>query len=499
MKYLKLDFATQASTKNKFILFFLFSFLCLPLFTNIKKARDLNLHAIDFSTYQQAIYEIAAGNALNPYVPVRNLKILNDHFDPAIYLAAIFVNIFGEHVTTLIVFEWFIYILAALSILFLSYRESKSMTSATFNLFLFAVSRSLLQGIEFPVHPTTWSILPGIWALYFLYKSQFKRFLFAFIFLCTFREIYYFSLGGLTCYFLITKEWRKALISFSITIALLYILMVLRPKILGPVLDYSNDSMDLIKNFDILGIIKEIIKLNTPWKIFLPLTLFAFLPNYFKSSPTRYNQMLLQCLFFIMPGILIHELVGRMVHHQSIPFVAPFLALFIFINWSFLFERKKLLYPLILFAILMSSSRYKNMIVEITTVKRDEKRVSFKSIENIIQNLGNDKVLLMTSTLVPRLVKAGSKVYNIVDTGPFLEKVDILILERDPTDNYYPLSYNEVREIEIRCRAQAGKVLFEDKYFIMMQDNINQSCLKQKDIFKGLPFIKPLPESFEKK
>ena len=62
-------------------------------------------NVIDFGIYQQAIYDIWTKFELNPYISVRHIKIFNDHFDPIVYLAAVFVGIVGQNPVSVILFE----------------------------------------------------------------------------------------------------------------------------------------------------------------------------------------------------------------------------------------------------------------------------------------------------------------------------------------------------------------------------------------------------------
>ena len=74
--------------------FLLISFLALVLFANLQGLSYNCFNAVDFSIYLQTIYEITIGN-FNPYITVRALRFFTDHFDPIIFLPALFCNSCG--------------------------------------------------------------------------------------------------------------------------------------------------------------------------------------------------------------------------------------------------------------------------------------------------------------------------------------------------------------------------------------------------------------------
>src|SRR5690606_3825620 len=124
----------------------------------------------------------------NPYVPITDLKILNDHFDPAIYIGALFTWIFNFKYFGFIVFEWIWWITSAIFIYFVS--DDKK--HACWGVFLVVFSRGLIEGIEFPIHPTTWSMFPAMVFIYFLNKKDYLKAFITALLLANFREIYFF-------------------------------------------------------------------------------------------------------------------------------------------------------------------------------------------------------------------------------------------------------------------------------------------------------------------
>src|SRR3989338_8693132 len=99
-------------TKKLFIYssFFIVTIFFLgPLFFNIQSILHNCIHAIDFSIYQQAIYDISSNLKLNPFNTVRGTFIFLDHFDPILLLAALFIWFFGANPINLLIFEFLWY------------------------------------------------------------------------------------------------------------------------------------------------------------------------------------------------------------------------------------------------------------------------------------------------------------------------------------------------------------------------------------------------------
>jgi uncharacterized membrane protein len=476
---------------------FILTFLFIPLFTNVKRSWDMFLNTVDFSIYQQALYEIAAGNSWNPYLTIRNVNVLNDHFDPAIYLGALWVWLFGESVTGLMIFEWLWFFFGALSLYWINRNETFDYKSALFVMFAYTFSRGALQGVEFPIHPTTWSIVPCIWAVYYLIKGEYKKFIPMFLFLCLFREMYYFALSGVAVYFFLKKEWLKSALSLFGFGVLVVILLKVRPWLVGPTVEYDNGTMQMIFGFQIVAMFKKIFEMTYPWQIFAP-ALFLIPLGYFHAEDRKkYLDQFLRVLFFILPGFCLHILVGRMVHHQSIPFSIPLYVFLAMQNWNWLFKKKKLFYFSLVFIILCCSSRYTRMVKhlvmgsKVTKIDFDGKRKSFREVEKVINALPEGLDIIATGSVVPFIVKAGRKVYQFCNNGPFLNKYDVVIVEKNRQLIANPLNFDQVDEVERDCRAMADKVLYEDYFNVVFKGNMTQECTKHTKYWGSHPIFVP--------
>lgn len=172
------------------------------------------VNANDFAIYQQAIFEVAAGNSWNPYLTVRNLHILNDHFDPVFYLAAPLARLMNYSPLSLIIFEWLIFAFSLFLILKLIPQKKENKEFWIISVFLI-FSRSLLLGLEAPIHTTTWSMLGALLLPYLLKTKKYNWLYLCLIYLCLCRESYIFMMSALIFYFLVNKNWKHFVASFS--------------------------------------------------------------------------------------------------------------------------------------------------------------------------------------------------------------------------------------------------------------------------------------------
>ncbi|MCK5073524.1 MAG: DUF2079 domain-containing protein, partial [Bacteriovoracaceae bacterium] len=148
-------------------------YLCfLPLVFNIVNLLNNCINIYDFGIYEQAIYEIAGGAGWNPYLTVRNIHIFNEHFDPVIFLAAPWALIFKYNPVCLVVFEW-LWFAAIIVMIILISRKKNSFYETCFYIMLFCLSRAIISGLAYPIHPTTWAMLPLFLIILYLYGNGF--------------------------------------------------------------------------------------------------------------------------------------------------------------------------------------------------------------------------------------------------------------------------------------------------------------------------------------
>tara|TARA_R110000868_G_scaffold155691_6_gene382212 strand:- start:85173 stop:86630 length:1458 start_codon:yes stop_codon:yes gene_type:complete len=469
------------SSKKNILLLSLFAFfMCLPLVSNLFKASLAFINAADFGIYQKAILEIAHGPDWNPYVTITDLKILNDHFDPAIYIAAAFTKIFNVRLYGFIVFEWLWYLAASALIVF----TSKSTKQLFIGLLLFVFSRGLLEAIEFPIHPTTWSVFPAMLFIYFIHTKKYAAAFTTALALATFREIYFFMFAGAAAWFFLQKNWKQMALYLALSVTLIAFLLFVRPMLFGgPIAQYSHAA----KSQGFIGLASAFINFKYPWKVFLPLIIAMLL--IIRSSKFKFlNQTTCFALLFTLPGILIHIVSGRMVHHHAVPFVAPLIMALHMDNIASLLKSKKVIWGFIILSIVVASSRHTKMIkyfVDSSSYYRtnvEEKNKSLHELKEVFALLDENSTILSTGGVIPYLQKASLKLYHYSNLTPKNLTPDYIILERNGIGDPFPLSYEQL-EKAINCLSSNERILaiMSNKHFLIFSGAEIKDCLRLRE------------------
>ena len=127
---------------------------------NIIGLKSWVINSFDFVIYFQGLAEIAFGESFNPYLTIRGVEILNDHFDPIIYIGALFLNIFGGTVEMATLFEILTWVIFLYQVLY----DAKSFPWLVVGVMFCGAT---LEAIDYPIHSTTWSMIP----VYLLFRS----------------------------------------------------------------------------------------------------------------------------------------------------------------------------------------------------------------------------------------------------------------------------------------------------------------------------------------
>lgn len=260
----------------------------------------------DLGIYGQAIIESAHNLDWNPWVTVRGVYILNDHFDPIVLSMIPFARWFNYKIQGILVLEigWWIATLILLNLIhyqWCAYSRSLQLNvkwnlrSALFLSFIFITCRGILLAITFPIHTTTWSMLAMVLLVYTIYNyhknelpdaSSSIQVVLASFFICLFREEFPFAILALSFYYflrsslyLISKDskWNcqrssvkgPVLANFKLGVGLfiLAILMIvfifyIRPKWWGPTEKYGDGIVSKILNSPVSALIGGASKFN---------------------------------------------------------------------------------------------------------------------------------------------------------------------------------------------------------------------------------------------
>ena len=214
----KIVYADNCTIKKYLLGIILLTSLFSPLIGNIISLANSCENTIDFSIYQQAIYDSFALKNPNPFISTRNVHILQDHFDPVYLLAGPWAALFNNSPYSLLFFEWFF---LAATVGFLIY-SSQDMRSALLWTFLILWNRGIMHAMDFPIHPTTWSIFPITMTVLAIKEKKEWLFWVSIISLLFFKEIFPIATLFLSAVLLWKKDYKKGipLISLSISLCL---------------------------------------------------------------------------------------------------------------------------------------------------------------------------------------------------------------------------------------------------------------------------------------
>jgi hypothetical protein len=453
-----------------------FLFLLLAIFSwGVQSVLNACLHATDFSIYQEAIYRIADFQSLNPYLYIRDLNIFNDHFDP-IFLAAVpWVRLWNYHPISLIIFE-LSWLLA--SLVFIFKKTPGDWRDGLFFALLFVLSKGVLTGIHFPIHPSTWSMFAILLWAYCLKKGRLLGIVLSTLFLFSFREVFPIAVAISTLPLWIKKRYREAV---PITLlSLLFIAIIFtRPLWLGPTHSYAGQFLKSIIENPLLLFSFE--KLKAFFKLFFPFIFVAiYLWKYQREEVRlkfRENPFLWQILFFSLPLIALHTVMGK-VHFQYGPFlVTPLFCLL----WFLYRPSSPKINAFFLIAFLLGSMGTITKFAKTGLAGKsktcsigENKRQEIKMVQSLLGKVRPEKKILATGGIIPNILKPHLEIYQAGKFSVKLDQYDYLILDRVKSGDIYPLSAEQLQQTIDRCH---GQELFSGKHFLVLYGKIKADCL----------------------
>lgn len=460
-------------SKLSFILInvFLSALILLIILSNLNYLWFGCINANDFSIYQQGIYNISLFNEFNPFSTVRDIRILSDHFDPIIYLPALIIRLFGASPYTLFIFEWLHLPLFTLLIYKLGNFNWKTIDwIKVFTIIVF--SKVLLAGFLFPIHPTTWSLIPLTFITYFINKDNSKGVIFTSIVLLLYKELYIFMIIGLSSYYLLKKRIPTFLTLFLIGACAYYAVFIYRIELYETTVNYGNSTLKTFLASPVTVMWNSFTNMDWAYKTIIPCLLLINLKKLRNYLPI---------LLFTAPGILIHVLSGRIVHHHFIPLFMPFLIL------GLLTTKVHYLIPIAFIA--TGVGRYTKVTKTVTRYKlsncimSSEKRKSIKAIQKITKELDPDLNIISSGSIIPQILTPRNKVIQFDNFTLPKDRYDIIIAEKNYAGDPAPMRQEQLDEIINRCKQVNHKTLYEDKYAILMRGEFSQDCIQIQNYF----------------
>lgn len=456
------------------------------------------LSQFDISIYQEAIFKIAHSFDLNPFLNMREIKILNDHFDPIIYMAAPFVWVFGYSPLSLLIFQNIWPILSAL-LIYWYHKGDKAKVGLC--LFILIFSRGLTGGLIFPLHPVTWSVFPLLLLIYFLKAQNDKGIVFTGLALLLFKETYPFAVLGLSFFFFFKKKWRVFIPLFTVSLLWLYFLYFLREPLLGEVYPHSKRITNALFS-DIFGFIKyrifEDFNFKDFFNLFLPflIPMIILFKNEIKNIKGLKDHFILPVAFFFVPILGIHVIANFWFNWNGVFFSTVLGGILFFSGLpEFVLKRKKLLI-IILIPFLITGIKFHEKAFKLLVLKKsktcsisDTKTKSLKESREIIKKLDNDLNIYATSGYIPWILKPWKRVFPLGGGEWSIPKrrMDVLVFERNHHGFITPHTPEKIESWINMCKKD-NNILFMDEYVTVLKGPFEQTCVD--DIFLSFTKLK---------
>ncbi len=446
-------------------------FTLWPLLSNVKAIYFNCLNAVDFSIYQQAIYDILTLKDPNPFVSIRGIEIFNDHFDPIIYLAVAFTAVFGQGFQQLLVFEWLFFIVLLLSIVFLFKWD---LQAALPYLLCALATRLLLSPLLYPIHPTTWSILPFFWLVVFIVNHNSKALIFTVFALCLFKESYPIALFPLGLFYIFKKEYRLGMGIMAITFPFIIFELYLRKEFLGSTANYGGQVFDSLAKGLFAHFKEKMAGYDVPLfvKMFYPFVAsFLF---YAKNLRDRREHFPLQYLFaialFFMPLLFLQAWQGRIDIHYGAPFAGILLGLLVSLRMLDHLSKKMVVVTIGLF-VFSSWEIYNNMFESVFFDKvaywcpaTPNKMRDNQLVKDKLSLIPKNEAILASGGIVPFIMLPGKNIDHYKAHSIKKNHYHYIILERNNmgSGNIYWSTAQDSEEVLKRCRPKAREIYIDN-------------------------------------
>ncbi|MDD0852553.1 hypothetical protein HBN50_05555 [Halobacteriovorax sp. GB3] len=439
------------------------------------------IHATDFSIYQEAIYDIAHLKDFNPFITMRDTKIFNDHFDPIIFLAAPFVALFNYQAESLIMFE-FLWLIGI--VLFFWMKSDLKTEQKLTGIFCIFLTKGLLSGLFFPIHPSTWAMFPCFTLTYSIYKNKKTGILLSVLALFAFKESFAFGTLILGIWYLIKRDYKFSSIIVFLSLASLVFSFKLRAIILGPTVSYGSNLLSSyidnpVESFT--SLIKEF-----PYKDFIKVLAPFVLPIgfYLKKSKQGLKDPVYGTLFFIAPLLAIFIL-KKSIHYQyGAQIVAPLLALILFAPIEKnVFATKKFPFFIALIFFLTGMGRMtkafnlvfldKSKTCEVSETKSKE----LIKIKEIIKH-GEYKKIVATGSTIPTILIPGKEFYQLGVYSSRSYYYDLIIIQKRG-GKIFPYNNDIHKQAANDCLKNSDLIMNTDFFFVA--ENPKGTCYEFAD------------------
>jgi uncharacterized membrane protein len=440
--------------------------------------RLIQLHCFsyfDLGIYSEALARIKLSD-LNPFIPGRNIRIFNDHFDPILVPFAVFTRILPAPYLGVTV-ETIGILLCWLPISRLRNRGLLNASQAIFTYAFLILNQAMVGAVTWPFHPTTWGVLPLVYVFSAYLLEDWKLLWIAFVALCGCREE--FPLLGFSIAFvmLLDKKYRQAIVFFSTALLFSLFLFVLRPKLMGSTSGYAGGLLtsfihaplapieDLLRFSSIRNWLERLIAL------FLVLSIPAIRAN---------ARSTLRILLIAAPILGIRYASSKWgAHYGSAAIICLFFAFFMSYRASFVASWRTKLSWIFLIAFFLSPT-IKNLWDGWSTgsthfaykqCPSDSGRLfAIEKAQNWISDSPYQKILLQNNLAPTLLLKTSQKDLFILagpqteHSGPF----EVVLVEKPPRGDTWGVGPERLTDLIRTWKSIPGIKIIQDDEFVFM-------------------------------
>lgn len=460
--------------------------LLVILIANIKRALNGDLFVYDYGIYQQGIFELAKGD-INPFMSVRDIKLWNDHFMPVIFLAVPWVWLLDFSNAAMIIFEWFWFLLAVLTVFNLTKEKSSCVKLLSVVYILFA--KGVLSGIHFAIHPGVWSAPLWILITFSLTKRDWQKVLLYSFLLIFFRESFVFGVITLTFSMaLLGRERKKALLLLFIALSYGLFVFVFREQVVGPVEDFGGQFVRKLLSQPISFIIdafktfewKIFIKIYYPYFITLPLALSSLWSE-------KKKDVIFLFVALIGPHYFLHFLANKFHYQYGVAAVCPILGVLYGSDIFERFENNKKLVALFLILPLLSGMGFHTKFMKLVFKKYENgSRLTSQifeerdEIRKVLLSLPKNKKIIGPSRATAALYQPGMT--NLYTVESFLKRdkvYDYLFYWKGQGYSYQGKTVAKKEILDQFCGPSTDEVIYESATFYLAKGKFDTDCYEK--------------------
>ncbi|AGC41826.1 hypothetical protein MYSTI_00476 [Myxococcus stipitatus DSM 14675] len=190
----------------------------------------------DLGIYTQAFARLSFADP-NPWLSGRQIFLFNDHFDPILWLAQPLTEVLPAMWAGLVAESLFV-LLSLVPLLWLHARGLLSRASTVLAAGLLLLSVGAVDALRFPIHPTTWSVLPWVLAGVAFHFRRNGLLLVAMVLLFSCKEEFAFVGIMLAVALWLRGDRRHAVAALVLSVAWVAWVYGVRPRLWGHTQDH---------------------------------------------------------------------------------------------------------------------------------------------------------------------------------------------------------------------------------------------------------------------